>query len=352
MSWKEVIRVGVVGCGTIAQMHHIPALQRIKAAQIVAICDRDSALLSEIGKRVTTAKHYNDFSDMLSKESPDVVNICTPPQTHYALCIEAAKSGCHIMVEKPAALTVEEFDQVAEACLSNGVKLCQIQNQMFEPVVIRVRQRVERGEIGDVLGVHINVLSRRAVELAKNPEDWHSGLPAGAFTEILPHPIYLTQVFLGAVNPASVYIRNADPNTYAASIALRAILEGKNAVGVISCSGPATKDKTIIDINGTRKNLRIDLWNSTEVEYGRHGLSRSSRALENLEQSLSILKCSVSTAGSVVSGRFHSGHSTIIRGFIDSVQNQTDPPISINEAREVIRVLQDITQMAAANVTA
>jgi len=352
MSNREAIRVAVVGCGAIAQMHHIPALQKIKAAQIVAICDRDSALLSQVGKRLTTARRYEDFSDMLSKEALDIVNICTPPRTHSALCIEAAKSGCHIIVEKPAALTVEEFDLVAEACVGNGVKLCQIQNQMFEPAVIRARKRVESGEIGDVLGIDIKILSRRAVGLAKDPEDWHSGLPAGALTEILPHPIYLTQAFLGVVNPASVYIRNADLNSQETSLTFRAILEGRSAAGAISCLGPATKEKAIIDINGTRKNLRIDLWNSTEVEYGRHGLSRSSRALENLEQCLSILKCSVSTVGSVVTGRFHSGHSTIIRGFVDSVKNGTDQPVSIGEAREVIRVLEDITQRAAAKSTA
>ena len=223
-------------------------------------------------------------------------------------------------------------------------------NTTRRPVIIRARKRVERGDIGDVLGVNINVLSRQATESAKNPEGWHSSLPAGAFTEILPHPIYLTRAFLGTVNPASVYIRSAGPNNHTDLIALRAVMEGKNSVGVISCSGPSTKDKTLIDINGTRKNLRIDLWNSTEVEYGRHGTGRSSRALENMELSLSILKCSVVTAGSVIAGRFKSGHTTIIHGFIDSVLNRTDPPISIDEAREVIRVLQDITQMVKSSV--
>ena len=347
MPRKRPVRVGIVGCGIIAQRQHIPSLLRTKEAEIVAICDKDKALLNSIGSRLKTNKCFSDFSQMLSQEELDLVDICTPPHTHPELAIEAAESGCHVLVEKPAALTLEEFDRIAAACTRNGVKLCQIQNKMFEPVVMGLMQQVESGDIGEVVGVDIKVLSRRAAELAKNADHWYNDLPAGVFTEILPHPIYLAQAFLGTVDPVGVCVKKANRNQHATSDTIKVILEGKMGIGIISYSGPATKDKTIIDINGTRKNLRVDLWNSAKVEYGMGGISRASRAWENLGQCLSLLQCSAGTTISVLTGRFHSGHFTIIKRFAESIRDGTDQPVSIEQAREVIRVLESITEMAA-----
>ena len=352
MPRKKPVRVGIVGCGGIAQLQHIPSLLKINEAEIVAICDRDEALLSKVGAKLRKAKCYNDFSRMLSQERLDLVDICTPPQTHAAMSIQAAEAGCHILIEKPVALSVEEFDRVAEACARNQVKLCQIQNKMFEPVVIGAIAQVARGDIGDVIGVSVQVLSRRTSTSAKSPEHWSHALPAGLFTEVLPHPIYLTQAFLGSVDPVQVHTRSAKDDRQISFKAIAVVLEGKAGVGMITFKGPCPKDKTIIDIHGTRKNMRIDLFNSAHFEYGIGGSSRSSRALENLLQVFSLLVCTAETTLSVVTGRFHSGHFTIIRSFIQSIRNNTDAPVSMEQAREVIRVLEGITRLAKTNVKA
>lgn len=352
MPREKPVRVGIVGCGGIAQLQHIPSLLRINEAEIVAICDRDEALLSKVGAKLRKAKCYNDFSQMLSQERLDLVDICTPPQTHAALSIQAAESGRHILVEKPAALSVEEFDRVAETCARNRVKLCQIQNKMFEPVVIGAMAQVTRGDIGNVIGVSVQVLSRRTFMSAKHPEHWSHMLPAGLFTEVLPHPIYLTQAFLGSVDPVQVHIRGAQDDQQISSKTIAVILEGKAGVGTITFKGPCSKDKTIIDIHGTKKDVRIDLFNSVQLEYGTGGSSRSSRALENLLQAFSLLSCTAETTLSVLTGRFHSGHFTNIRSFMQSIRNDTDAPVSMEQAREVIRVLEGITLLAKTKVKA
>jgi predicted dehydrogenase len=64
------------------------------------------------------------------------------------------------------------------------------------------------------------------------------------------------------------------------------------------------------------------------------------------------LVCTAETTLSVVTGRFHSGHFTIIRSFIQSIRNNTDAPVSMEQAREVIRVLEGITRLAKTNVKA
>jgi predicted dehydrogenase len=349
---EKPVRVGIVGCGGIAQLQHIPSLLRINEAEIVAICDRDEAQLSKVGAKLRKAKFYDDFGQMLSQERLELVDICTPPQTHAALCIQAAESGCHILVEKPAALTVQEFDKVAETCASNRVKLCQIQNKMFEPVMMRAMGQVAGGDLGVVMGVNIQVLTRRAALLAQNPQHWSFDLPAGVFTEILPHTIYLTQSFLGVVEPVRVHVKHTALNHHESFDTIEVITEGANGLGAMTCSGPSSKDKTIIDIHGTRKNMRIDLFNSTQFKYGTGGSSRSSRALENLLQVFSLFNCTAETTLSVLTRRFHSGHFAIIRSFVQSIRNNTDAPVSMEQAREVIRVLEGITLLDQNNVKA
>jgi predicted dehydrogenase len=352
MPTEKPVRIGIVGCGVIAQLRHIPDILRIKGAQIAAICERDSALLTRVGERLRTAKRYDDFSRMLSQEKLDIVDICTPPQTHYALSIEAAESGCHVLVEKPAALTVEEFDRIAETCTRNGVKLCQMQNKMFEPVMIAAVAQVKSGSVGDVISVNIQMLAKRAAEKARDPEHWCQGLPAGIFTEILPHPIYLAQAFLGAVEPVGVHLRNAGRDSRSTSDALKVVLEGKSGMGIIDYSSPSPREKVIIDVHGTRKNLYVDIWNSTSVEYGTGSASRASRASENLSRSFSLLACTVSTTLSVIAGRFRSGHYNVISSFVQSVRSGSEQPVSMEQAREVIRVMERITQMGAGKTAA
>lgn len=345
MSKVKPVRVGLVGCGIIAQWQHLPALRHISEAEIAAICDRDRSLLTSVGKKFEIVKCYDDLNEMLSKEKLDVLDICTPPQTHTALSIKAAESGCHILVEKPAVLTLEEFDRVAEVCARNKVKLCQIHNMMYEPVMLRALSQVKSGDIGTVIRVEIRVLARRTAELSKDPKHWTRGLPAGIFTEGLPHPIYMTQAFVGAVEPVAVHVRDIHRHRNVTSAEIWAVLEGEGGMGVISYSGNSPKDKVIIDVHGTRKSLRIDLWNSVKTEYAAGGTSLYARAMENLKQSFSILTCSAGTALDVITGRFHSGHFNIIRGFIQGVRNGTETPVTIEQAREVIRVLESITRL-------
>jgi predicted dehydrogenase len=266
------------------------------------------------------------------------------------MCIQAAKSGRHIVVEKPATLTLEEFDQVAEACTSNRVKLCQIQNNMFEPVMLSAISQVKSGNIGEVLGINIQLLSQRTAEQARDPGHWCHELPAGIFTEVLPHPLYLVQTFLGTVELVGVHVRHAGRNNKVNCDAIAVILDGARGIGLVDYSGPYPKNKAIINVYGTRKSLRIDLWNSSKVEFGMGGSGKVARASENLRQEFSLLAGTMGTALSVLTGRFHSGHYNIINSFVRSVRDGTKQPISMKQAGEVIRVLEDITRMATKQV--
>ena len=343
MKLKKPLRVAIVGCGLIGQWHHIPSLLKIRNVELAAVCDNNEDLVEKVAKRFRIGKYYTDFSEMLTKEELGMVDICTPPQTHPNLSIQAMEAGCHVLVEKPMALTTKEADEMVTASKGNQVKLCVVHNKLFEPVMMKARSMVSQGGIGDLVGINIEDLLPKDVPMVVDKEHWCHKLPGGMLTEMLPHPIYLAVGFLGNLEPVAVHTRKLNDYDWIVADEVRIILEGRKGVGAITFSCSSPKDKVIVNIFGTKRNLRIDLWNSAMTEYGVGGESLPSRALENLSQSLSILTNTIFATLSVISGKFHWGHYNLIQRFIESIQNDTEPPVTGEEGREVVRVLEKVT---------
>ena len=279
---KQPLRVAIVGCGLIAQLRHIPCLLRMKGTELVAVCDINEELAKNISRRFHVSRYYADFSHMLSREKVDMVDICTPPQTHLPLSLETMKIGCNVLVEKPMALNLKEVDEMANTSKQNQVKLCVVHNKLFEPVMTKAKAMVDEGGIGDLVGIDIKDLLPNDTPTIMNKEHWCHRLPSGMLTEMLPHPIYLATSFLGHVETMAVHTRKVSNYDWLDADEIRIILEGRQGTGVITFSRLLSKDKVIIDIFGTKKNLRIDQWNSVMTEYGVGGESRPSRGLENL----------------------------------------------------------------------
>jgi len=345
MRVKEPLKVAIIGCGRIGQMQHIPSVLRIRRAQLAAICDQNEALVIETARRFDINRYYTDFSEMLAREDVDILDICTPPQTHLDLSIRAMEAGCHILVEKPMVFSLREVNDIANAAKRNDVKVCEIHNKLFEPVMIKACTLVSEGGIGDLTGIDVQMLQSQAIAnfILMNREHWCHSLPAGIFTETLPHPIYLAAAFAGKLEPIATYTGKSSGYDWVAADEIRVIWKANKCMGTISYSCNSPKSKTIIDIHGTRKHLRIDLLNSVMTEYGIGIGTRPSRALENLSQSFSILASTISTTLSVISGKFHSGHYTLIERFIESIQDDSEPPVTLQETRDVMEVLERVT---------
>lgn len=136
----------IVGCGFIAQKH-ASAIEKISNAQLVAVCDKvDGAM--EYYSSTYNASTYNDFSEMLNNEEIDIVCICTPSGFHVNLAVEAAKSGKHIVVEKPIAMTLEDSARIVAAASKNNIKLSVVHPNRFRPVVQELKAILNSGKLG------------------------------------------------------------------------------------------------------------------------------------------------------------------------------------------------------------
>jgi predicted dehydrogenase len=337
------LRVGVVGCGG-AAFWHMVSMRKIGNVEVAAICDKNEALARRVAKNLRIKSYYADLSDMLDKEAVEVVDICAPPQTHLALATRALAAGCHVLTEKPMALTIEEADEMIKAARASQVQLGVVHNELFMPVVMKARAMVSEGVVGDVVGVSITDSMARDADLILNKEHWCHKLPGGIFGEMLPHPVYLVQAFLGELEPVAVHSRKLGSRDWMAADELRVILEGKNGLATITESVNWPEDFMVLDIFGTRMSLHVDIWGAAMTRYGVAGGGRRfGRGWQNLELGFQRLGGTASTTWSVISGHFRDGHRSVLARFFESVRTGIGMPVTVEEAREAVRLYQLVT---------
>lgn len=348
---KNPVGVGVVGCGFIAQNTHIPALLKCKDVRVEAVCDRNGDLAKTAAAKFGIKRAYSDLDEMLSKEGLQVVNVCTPIDTHAPVALKALESGCHVLTEKPIAHSMEEADALIKTSRSKGLKLSVIHNMLFLPTLDKMRSKVQSGAIGDVVRVEIRHSSPpRDYSAIADPKHWWHRLPGGCFGDALPHPIYLARAFLGEIKVVDVYTNKLGHFEHLPIDEVQILVKGEKGLGTIimSLNWPSLGH---LDVFGTKESLHGNLKNSYVVTTGgRTNMGRpyaGSVVRDNLSRSLMIIGDSISTGFRMMSGA-HRGHFVQIRRFIESVQNGTEPPVTGEDAREVLRLWLDITSRMSA----
>ena len=112
------IRVGIVGCGRIADAHVEQA--RAVGAEVVAVCDREPLMARQLADRLGIEHRHDDLAAMLAAHDLDVVHITTPPAPHPELVATAVDAGCHVFVEKPIAVDAVAAGQIVDRARRAG----------------------------------------------------------------------------------------------------------------------------------------------------------------------------------------------------------------------------------------
>ena len=120
---KRKYRVGVIGAGSIAQACHIPGYAKNEQAELVAFCDPTAERHEEVLRKYPKMRGYTQHRKMLREEQLDIVSICTPNKFHAAAVMDALAAGCHVLCEKPMAMTLAQSDKMIAAAKQARKKL-------------------------------------------------------------------------------------------------------------------------------------------------------------------------------------------------------------------------------------
>ena len=106
------VRIGVVGCGAIAQIQHLPNLTALREAfEVTVVCDRSPALAEAVAKAFHVPAHVTDFRQVLDMDVEAVLLCHTDPKTEVA--VAAFEAGKHVFIEKPMCFSLREADAIA-----------------------------------------------------------------------------------------------------------------------------------------------------------------------------------------------------------------------------------------------
>jgi predicted dehydrogenase len=145
----DPVRVGVVGAGLIAGCH-VRAYAQTAGVDVVAVADPHASKAERLADTVA-ARACADLEQVLALD-PEVISVCTPPASHANLTVRALEAGCHVLCEKPVALTLGDAERIQQAAGAHPDQVVMIGHvSRFEPDHRAAKDLVEAGQIGDVV---------------------------------------------------------------------------------------------------------------------------------------------------------------------------------------------------------
>jgi len=150
------VRWGLIGCGDIARKRVAPALRDSPSCELVAVNRAKTELAADFAREFGARRWYGDWQELLLDHEVDAVYIATPVHLHAEQTIAAAEAGKHVLCEKPMALDVAECDRMIAACRASNVGLGVAYYRHFYPVLRRVKELLNSGELGVPIVAQIN----------------------------------------------------------------------------------------------------------------------------------------------------------------------------------------------------
>ncbi len=203
MTVKKKLRIGIIGCGVIADVH-AQAIRESNNTVLAAAFSRSEKNARPFGERHGIS-WYTDWENFISEADLDAVSICTPSGNHLDYGEKAARTGKHVIVEKPIEVTLQRARRLIDVCRQEGVQLAVIFQSRFMPQIRDLRQRLDRDLLGKLF------MGDAYIKWFRTQEYYDSGVwrgtmeldGGGALINQSIHTIDLLQWMMGGVE--SIY---------------------------------------------------------------------------------------------------------------------------------------------------
>jgi len=159
------LRIGIIGCGGIANGKHMPSLKKLSNVEMVAFCDivQERAAKAKRDFGTEDALVCTDYKELLKDETIDIVHVCTPNRSHSFITVDALHAGKHVMCEKPMAINSAEAKKMLDAAAETGKKLSIGYQNRQTPEAQFLKAEADKGTFGDIYYAKATALRRRAV---------------------------------------------------------------------------------------------------------------------------------------------------------------------------------------------
>lgn len=350
------VRIGIIGCGGIANGKHMPALASLDNVEMVAFCDIIPERATEAAKKfgAADAAVYEDYKELLKDKTIDVVHVCTPNRSHSFITVDALEAGKHVMCEKPMAINSAEAKKMLDAAKRTGKKLSIGYQNRQKADALYLKAEADAGVFGDIYYAKATAIRRRAVPTwGVFLNEYEQG--GGPLIDIGTHALDLTLWVMNNYKPkycvgTTYHKLNKQTNTANAwgdwdpekfSVEDSAfgfiVMENGATINLESAWALNTTDvrEAVTTVCGTLAGGQLLNGEGVEINGVKHG--RQYVTVPNLK------------AGGVAFYDGDNNGSPIYRDakqWIDAVVNDTDPCVLPEQAYCVTRILEGIYESA------
>jgi len=332
--------IALIGCGRISFKHIEGFIDNADKLQLTAVCDpvkkRAEEKINEYQKKIPNANIavYEDYREMLAKQKPDIVTIATESGKHCEITVACLESGCHVICEKPMALSVKDADKMIASAKKNKRKLAVCFQNRFNAPVQKLRTALEAGRFGKILHGMVQIRwNRNEAYYAEAPWRGTWEQDGGTLMNQCTHGIDLLQWMMGedAVRVQAQtrrFLRPIEAEDFGA-----AIVEFKNgAVGIIEGSAdifPKNINETLsvfgekgsVVIGGLAVN-KLETWRFADAE--KIGDIEEKVLNPNEKDPLTV---------------YGFGHSALFKDFIEAIEQDREPLISGESGKKALEII-------------
>ncbi len=201
----RIVKVGIIGCGGIANGKHMPSLHAIPNVEMVAFCDLIEERAVKAAKEYGTpdAKVYTDYKELLKDKEIEVVHVLTPNKSHADITVDALYADKHVMCEKPMAKTAADAKRMVDAAKATGKKLTIGYQHRQKPQSIFAKEYIEGDALGEIYYANCLAVRRRGTPnwgVFLNEEEQGGG----PIIDIATHSLDLTLYLMNNYEPSVV----------------------------------------------------------------------------------------------------------------------------------------------------
>ena len=328
--------MGVIGTGGIASSRHLPALAKQPDVKILAVADVNEEAAKRACEKYNIPHIFSDYKKMLEMDEIDAVHVCTPNILHMPPTVEALNAGKHVIVEKPLARNAEEGALMVQAAKKNNKKLMVAQNVRFTAESQCLKRFIDAGDFGEIYFGRVWALRRRGIPSwgVFTDKEKQGG---GPLIDIGVHALDLTLYLMGHPKPIS-----------ASGAAYTKI---GNVPGHVGAYGQWDHTKYTVE-DYAAAFVRLDNGASLVIESS----FAANIGEDRMNSSIIGTKAGAETNPLRIFGEergtlldmtpvhlpAQDSYEIEVRGFYDSIQNDTEPPVTGEQALNVMKILDAI----------
>ncbi len=340
------IRAGILGAGGISEFH-IKGLQRLRGVEIVGVADVNETRASELAGRFGLPRSFPSLAALL-EAGPNVVHVLTPPDAHANNAIEALRGGCHVLVEKPLATSVEDCDRIAAAAQQAGKSVCVGHSLLRDPFVARALEIARSGTIGEVVSVD-HFRGQFYTPYAGGPLPYQYRDGGFPFRDLGAHSLYMLEAFLGRIDDATLWLGPPSRDGCPFFKEWRVLVRCGRGMGQIYHSWNVQPLQDVLLVHGTRGVMRADIMGMSVTVRKKGRLpGPAERILNSVGEGRRMMTQVTGNVLKVLSKkllRYH-GLQALVGEFYQSLRDGAPPPVTIDEARPVINWTERIARQA------